>query len=153
MTPSCPEHPRRLMDTLDTILEHYQAKARPPTTPVKFSALLRRLDEAVINALNNGGPWSQVDQLQAELIACLATWSMQQVDYYIRQTLQVMAPDLKPAVQAADLNWVRFTHEEQTLIIMLLRDMDVPTYKGRVIFRDSILEKYMSTMNPSSIPD
>ena len=60
---------------------------------------------------------------------------------------------LKPAVQAADLNKVRFTHEEQTLIIMLLRDMDVPTYKGRVIFRDSILEKYMSTMNPSSIPD
>ena len=58
-----------------------------PTTPVKFSALLRRLDEAVINALNNGGPWSQVDQLQAELIACPdCTWSMQQVDYYIRQT-------------------------------------------------------------------
>ena len=76
------------METPDTILEQYQAKARPlPSTPVKFSALLRRLDEAVINALNNGGPWSQVDQLQAELIACPdCTWSMQQVDYYIHQT-------------------------------------------------------------------
>ena len=59
------------METPDTLLEQYQAKARSlPSTPVKFSALLRRLDEAVINALNNGGPWSQVDQLQAELIAC-----------------------------------------------------------------------------------
>lgn len=64
-----------------------------------------------------------------------------------------MTPDLKPAVQAADLNKVHFTHEEQTLIIMLLRDMDEPTYKGRVIFRDSILGKYMSTMNPTSTPD
>ena len=51
-----------------------------------------------------------------------------------------------PAIQAADLNKVQLTHEEQTLIIMLLRDMDEPTYKGRVIFRDSILEKYMATM-------
>ena len=52
----------------------------------------------------------------------------------------------RPAIQAADLNKVQLTHEEQTLIIMLLRDMDEPTYKGRVIFRDSILEKYMATM-------
>ena len=76
------------METPDTILEQYQAKARPlPTTPVKFSALLRRLDEAVINALNNGGPWSQVDQLQAELIACPdCNSSMQQVDHYTPQT-------------------------------------------------------------------
>ena len=76
------------MDPLDTILEHYQAKARPlPSTPVKFSALLRRLDEAVIDALNHGGPWDQVDRLQDELVACNdCTWSMQQVDYYIRQT-------------------------------------------------------------------
>ena len=37
------------METPDTILEHYQAKARPlPTTPVTFSALLRRLDEACL---------------------------------------------------------------------------------------------------------
>ena len=76
------------METPDTILEQYQAKARPlPTTPVKFSALLRRLDEAVIDALNHGGPWDQVDRLQCELIACPdCTWSMKQVDYYIRQT-------------------------------------------------------------------
>jgi|TARA_R100000081_G_C4652247_1_gene83360 hypothetical protein len=76
------------METPDTILEHYQAKARPlPTTPVTFSDLLRRLDEAVINALNNGGPWDQVDRLQDELVACNdCTWNMQQVDYYIRQT-------------------------------------------------------------------
>ena len=76
------------MNTPDTILEHYQAKARPlPTTPVSFSPLLRRLDEAVINALNNGGPWDQVDRLQDELVACNdCTWNMQQVDYYIRQT-------------------------------------------------------------------
>ena len=76
------------METPDTILEHYQAKARPLlTTPVKFSALLRRLDEAVINALNNGGPWDQVDRLQDELVASPdCTWNMQQVDYYIRQT-------------------------------------------------------------------
>ena len=57
------------------------------STPVTFSALLRRLDEAVINALNNGGPWDQVDRLQDELVACNdCTWNMQQVDYYIRQT-------------------------------------------------------------------
>ena len=76
------------METPDTILEHYQAKARPlPTTPVTFSDMLRRLDEAVINALNNGGPWDQVDRLQDELVACNdCTWNMQQVDYYIRQT-------------------------------------------------------------------
>ena len=76
------------METPDTILEQYQAKARPlPTKPVKFSALLRRLDEAVINALNHGGPWDQVDRLQDELVACNdCTWNMQQVDYYIRQT-------------------------------------------------------------------
>ena len=76
------------METPDTILEHYQAKARPlPTTPVTFSDLLRRLDEAVINALNHGGPWDQVDRLQDELVACNdCTWNMQQVDYYIRQT-------------------------------------------------------------------
>ena len=76
------------METPDTILEHYQAKARPlPTTPVEFSDLLRRLDEAVINALNNGGPWDQVDRLQDELVASPdCTWNMQQVDYYIRQT-------------------------------------------------------------------
>ena len=76
------------METPDTILEHYQAKARPlPTTPVTFSDLLRRLDEAVINALNNGGPWDQVNRLQDELVACNdCTWNMQQVDYYIRQT-------------------------------------------------------------------
>ena len=76
------------METPDTILEQYQAKARPlPTTPVEFSDLLRRLDEAVINALNNGGPWDQVDRLQDELVACNdCTWNMQQVDYYIRQT-------------------------------------------------------------------
>jgi hypothetical protein len=55
----------------------------------------------------------------------------------------------RPAIQAADLNKVQLTHEEQTLIMMLLRDMDEPTYKGRVIFRDSILEKYMATMNPT----
>lgn len=58
-------------------------------------------------------------------------------------------PFLRPAIRAADLNKVQLTHEEQTLIIMLLRDMDEPTYKGRVIFRDSILEKYMSTMSPA----
>ena len=76
------------MDPLDTILEQYQAKARSlPTTPVTFSALLRRLDEAVITALNHGGPWDQVDRLQDELVACPdCSWSMQQVDYYIRQT-------------------------------------------------------------------
>ena len=49
-------------------------------------------------------------------------------------------------VSAADLNKVHLTHEEQTLVILLLRDMHEPTYKGRVIFRDSILEKYMATM-------
>ena len=76
------------METPDTILEHYQAKARPLLdTPVKFSSLLRRLDEAVITALNHGGPWDQVDRLQDELVACNdCTWNMQQVDYYIRQT-------------------------------------------------------------------
>jgi len=76
------------METPDTILEHYQAKARPlPTTPVTFSALLRRLDEAVVTALNHGGPWDQVARLQDELVACnYCTWNMQQVDYYIRQT-------------------------------------------------------------------
>ena len=76
------------METPDTILEQYQAKARPlPTTPVEFSDLLRRLDEAVINALNNGGSWDQVGRLQDELVASPdCTWNMQQVDYYIRQT-------------------------------------------------------------------
>ncbi len=76
------------METPDTILEQYQAKARLlPDTPVKFSSLLRRLDEAVIDALNHGGPWDQVDRLQDELVACNdCTWNMQQVDYYIRQT-------------------------------------------------------------------
>ena len=76
------------METPDTILEQYQAKARPlPTTPVTFSALLRRLDEAVITALNHGGSWDQVDRLQDELVASPdCTWSMKQVDYYIRQT-------------------------------------------------------------------
>ena len=57
--------------------------------------------------------------------------------------------NLRPAIQAADLNKVVFSHEEQVLIIMLLRDMDETTYKGRIIFRDSILEKYMATMNPT----
>ena len=57
--------------------------------------------------------------------------------------------NLRPAIQAADLNKVVFNNEEQELIIMLLRDMDEPTYKGRIIFRDSILEKYMATMNPT----
>ena len=58
--------------------------------------------------------------------------------------------NLKPAIRAADLNQVHLTHEEQTLIIMLLRDMDETTYKGRIIFRDSILEKYMNTMNSNT---
>ena len=76
------------METPDTILEHYEAKARPlPTTPVPFNSLLRRLDVAVIEALNLGGSWDQVNQLQEELVACPdCPWSMQQVDYYIRQT-------------------------------------------------------------------
>ena len=58
--------------------------------------------------------------------------------------------NLKPAIRAADLNQVHLTHEEQTLIIMLLRDMDETTYKGRIIFRDSILEKYMNTMKSNT---
>ena len=57
---------------------------------------------------------------------------------------------LKPQVQAADLNKVHLTLEEQTLMILLLRNMDEPTYKGRVIFRDSILDKYMATMNATN---
>ncbi len=50
-------------------------------------------------------------------------------------------------ISAPDLNKVHLTYDEQVLIIILLRNMDEPTYKGRVIDRDSILEKYMATMN------
>ena len=57
---------------------------------------------------------------------------------------------LSAQISAADLNKVHLTHEEQTLVILLLRDMDEPTYKGRVIFRDSILEKYMATMTAAN---
>ncbi len=57
---------------------------------------------------------------------------------------------LSNLVSAADLNKVHLTHEEQVLIILLLRNMDEPTYKGRVADRDSILEKYMATMNATN---
>lgn len=76
------------METPDTILEYYEAKARPlPTTPVPFNVMLRHLDVAVIEALNLDGSWYQVNRIQEELVAhpdC--PWDMAGVDYYIRQT-------------------------------------------------------------------
>jgi len=50
----------------------------------------------------------------------------------------------------ADLNKVQLNSEEQDLIILLLRNIDETEYKGRLLFRDSILNKYMSTMNSTS---
>ena len=55
-----------------------------------------------------------------------------------------------PQMKFADLNKVQLNSEEQDLIILLLRNIDETEYKGRLLFRDSILNKYMSTMNSTS---
>jgi hypothetical protein len=56
----------------------------------------------------------------------------------------------RPQIKFADLNKVQLSSEEQELIILLLRNIDETEYKGRLLFRDSILDKYMSTMNSTS---